>query len=57
MIQGLLVQLLQGHCVVSLSKICFPLLGTGSTQEDRKSSLHGLKIVDWVEKHQHKQTS
>ena len=25
----------------------YPLLGTGSTQEDRKSTRHDWKIVDW----------
>ena len=27
-----------GYCVVSLSKAVYPLLSTGSTEEDRKSS-------------------
>ena len=36
---------------MSLSKSPYPLLSTGSTQEDRKSS-----IVDWDLKHQRKQT-
>ena len=37
----------QSHCVVSLSKILYPLvlLITSSTQEDRKLS-HGRKILD-----------
>ena len=39
------------------SKILYPLLSTGSTQEDRKMSRHYLKIVDWGVKHQHKQTN
>ena len=39
----------QYHCVVSLSKTLYPLLSTGSTQEDRKASQH-----DWDLKHQHK---
>ena len=33
--------------MLSLSKTLYPLLGTGSTQEDRKSSQHDCKIVDW----------
>ena len=37
----------QTHCVnVYLSKTLYLLLDTGSTQEDRKSSQHDLKIVD-----------
>ena len=32
---------------MSLSKTLYPLLSTGSTPEDRKTSLHDLKIVDW----------
>ena len=44
-IEGLLVG--QTHCVnVYLSKTLYLLLDTGSTQEDRKSSQHDLKIVD-----------
>ena len=39
-IKGLLVQALQS--VVSLRNTPYPLLGTGSTQEDRKSSQHVL---------------
>ena len=34
----------------------YPLLSTGSTQEDRKLSRHELKIVERDIKHQHKQT-
>ena len=30
----------QSHCVVSLSKTLYSLLGTVSTQEERKSSQH-----------------
>ena len=30
------------HCVVSLSKTLYPIGSTGSTQEDRKLSRHGL---------------
>ena len=41
------------HCVVSLSKTLYHLLGTGSTQEDRKMSRHDGKVVDWDLKHQH----
>ena len=40
-----------------LSKTFYPLLSTGSTQEDRKSSRHDLKIVEWDVKHQQKQDS
>ena len=37
----------QTHCVnVFMSKTLYLLLDTGSTQEDRKSSQHELKIVD-----------
>ena len=43
----------QRHCIVSLSKTHYPLLKTGSTQEDRKSSWHDWKIVDWDVKYQH----
>ena len=35
------------HCLVSLSKTLYLLLSTASTQEDRKSSQHDWKIVDW----------
>ena len=38
------------HCVVSLSKMLYRLLSTGSTQE-------GLKISDWDVKNQTKQTN
>ena len=38
-----------------LSKTLYPLFSTGSTQEDRKLSLHDRKIVDWDKEHQHKQ--
>ena len=46
----------KGHCDVSLSKICrLPLLCTGSTQGDRKSS-NDWKLVNWeAALHQHKQ--
>ena len=44
------------HCVVSLSKAIYLLLNTGSTKEDRKTSGHDLKVVDWDVKHQIKQT-
>ena len=37
--------------VVSLSKTLYPLLNTGSTQEDRKLSRHDCKIVDLDVKH------
>ena len=37
----------RSHCVVSLSKKHYPLLSTASTQEDRKSSRHDWKIIDW----------
>ena len=40
---------------MSLSKTLFVLLSTGSTQEDRKSSRHGWKFVDWDVKPQNKQ--
>ena len=38
-----------------LSKTFYPLLSTGSNQEDRKASQHDRQIVDWDAKHQHKQ--
>ena len=44
------------HCAVSLTKLLYSLLSTGSTQEDRKASRHDLKFVDWDEKHQHTET-
>ena len=44
----------QGIYFVSLSKTLYPLLSTGSTQENRKSSQHDLRIVDWEVKHKHK---
>ena len=44
----------QRHCIVSLSKTCYPLLSTGSTQEDL--SRHDWTIVDWDVKNQIKQT-
>ena len=45
------------HCVVSSRKTLCPLLSTGSTQEDRKTSQNDYKIVvGWDIKHQHKQT-
>ena len=37
-----------------LSKTFYPLNSFGSTQEDRKSSRHDLKIVEWDVKHQNK---
>ena len=37
-----------------LSKALYPLLSTGSTQEERKSSEHEGKIVDCDVKHQRK---
>ena len=40
------------HCVGSLSKIHFPLLGTGSTQED--PCRHNTNIVQWGVKNQMK---
>ena len=40
-----------------MSKTFYPLISTGSTQEDRKSSRHDIKIVEWDVKHQHKQNS
>ena len=39
---------------MSLSKTLYPLLSTGSTQED--PSQHNWKIVDWDVKNQNKQT-
>ena len=33
------------HCVVSLSKILYPLLSTGSSQEDRKLSVMTEKVL------------
>ena len=42
---------LTNHYVVSLYKTLYPLLSTGSTQKDRKSSRHGQKITDWDVKH------
>ena len=36
------------HCAVSLCKIVYPLLSTGSTQEDMKSSRHDLKLLTWA---------
>ena len=38
---------------MSLSKTLYPLLSTGLTQEDRETSGHYLKIVDWNIMHQH----
>ena len=43
----------QQLCVVSLSKTLYPLLSTGSTQDDL--SRHDFKIVDWDVKNQTKQ--
>ena len=37
----------QRHCVVSLSKTLYPLLGTGSAQEGKKTSRQDQNIVDW----------
>ena len=45
------------HCVVSLSKTLYPLLSTGSTQEDGISSGHDLILFGWDIKHQNKQTN
>ena len=39
-----------------LEQDTFPLLSTGSTQEDKKLSKHDCKIVDWDVKHLDKQT-
>ena len=39
---------------MSLSMTLYLLLSTGSTQENRKSSQHDLRIVDWEVKHKHK---
>ena len=33
------------HCIVSFSKPLFPLLRIGSTQEERKSFQHDLKLL------------
>ena len=41
---------------VYLSKTLYPLLNTGSTQEDSKTFRHDRKRVGWDVKHQHKQT-
>ena len=38
----------ESHCVVFLRKTLYPLLSTGSTQEDRKSSL-GRAVAAWLE--------
>ena len=56
-VEGSLAQNSLGHCAVSLSNTLYPLLSTGSTQEDRKMSQHDWKIVDCDVKHQHKQLS
>ena len=40
---------------MSLNMTLYPLLSTGLTQEDRKSSRQYLKIVDWDAKPQHEQ--
>ena len=49
----------QGHsltpCCV-LEPYIYLLLSTALTQEDRKTSGHDIKIVDWYVNHQHKQT-
>ena len=39
---------------MSLSKMYYPLLSTGSIQEDRTSPQHDRKSVDWDLKHQNK---
>ena len=41
----------RGHCVVSLSKTLYPLLSTGSTLKDWKSSKYDWNTVDWNIKH------
>ena len=41
----------QRHCAVSFRKTLYPLLSTGSTQEDKKTSQHDWNIVDWFIKH------
>ena len=46
----------QHAIIMSLSKTLYPLLSTGSTQEDRKLSGHGRNIVGWGIKHQNKIT-
>ena len=51
--KGFEFETLWGYCIVSMSKTLYPLLSIGSTQEDRKSSRHDLKLVDWDVKHQH----
>ena len=56
-IKGFLVWDYQRLCVVSLSKTLYPLLSTGSAQEERKTSLHDWKIADWGLEHQHLLTS
>ena len=43
----------QRHCIVALSKTLYPLLSTGSTQEDPPR--HNRKIVDWDVQDPHKQ--
>ena len=44
------------YSVVFLSKTPYPLLSTGSSQEDKKSFGHDWKISEWdiFSKHQHK---
>ena len=42
------------HCVVTFRKTLYPLLSTGSTQED--PSQHDWKNVDWDVKDENKQT-
>ena len=44
-------------CLVSLSKTLYPLLSTGSIQEDRKSFQHDRKIIHWDVKYQRKETN
>ena len=41
-----------GHCFVPLSKTLYPLLSTGSTQEDSKF----YQLVDWDTKNQNNQS-
>ena len=37
----------ENHCVVSLRKTLYPLLSPGSNHEERTSTKHVRKIVDW----------
>ena len=43
--------------VIALEQDTYSLLSTGSTLEDRESSRHDLRIVDWDVKHRHKQNT